>query len=274
MTGAELQTLVTAGTRAAREAGEILRRRPARVDRKGGAIDLVTEIDLASEACIRRVFAETTPDVPVQGEEGGGVTTGLRWVVDPVDGTTNFVHDYPAYVVSIGLCDGATPLAGVIYDPLRDHLYRAARGEGAYRDTPQGTELLRVSDTRSLLEALVVTGFPYRVHDGAEAYLRLVARVLEATQGLRRSGSAAFDLATVSSGRVDAFWEFGLNAWDTAAGAAIVVAAGGVVTALDGAPWAPGDHAILATNGFVHEAMIRLFADLPTPAPPAPRPLR
>lgn len=270
----ELDTLVAAAAVAAREAGAILRRRPARVDRKGGAIDLVTEIDLASEACIRQVLGARTPDVPVQGEEGGGVTTGLRWVVDPLDGTTNFVHNYPAYVVSIGLCDGPTPLAGVIYDPLRDHLYRAARGGGAFREEAAGVERLRVSDTRELLSALVVTGFPYRVHEGAGAYLALVARVLEATQGLRRSGSAAFDLATVSSGRVDAFWEFGLNAWDTAAGAAIVVEAGGVVSAVDGAPWAPGDHGVLATNGFVHEAMIRLFADLPRPGPPVTRPVR
>jgi myo-inositol-1(or 4)-monophosphatase len=263
----DLAMLLDAATTAARAAGAILRRRPSRVEQKGAAIDLVTEVDLASEAEIRAVLGRLCPDLPVQGEEGGGATTGLRWVVDPLDGTTNFVHDYPAYVVSIGLCDGALPLVGVLYDPLRDHLYTAARGLGAARNGAP----LRVSDTRDLIRALAVTGFPYRVHDGAADYLALVARVLEQCQGLRRSGSAAFDLGTVAAGQADAFWEFGLNAWDTAAGAVIVREAGGAVTRLDGSEWAPGDHSVLATNGHVHDAMVALFAGLPTPAPPPRR---
>lgn len=246
--------MLSAAVTAAREAGALLRGRPARVDHKG-VIDLVTELDLASEARIRDVLGRLTPGVPVMGEETGGATTGLRWVVDPLDGTTNFVHDYPAYTVSIGLCDGDDPIAGVIYDPIRDRLFAAERGHGATLD---GTRL-RVSETRALIDALGVTGFPYGVRADVRFYLAFVEAALLATQGVRRSGSAAYDFTTVACGQADFFWEFGLKPWDTAAGAAIVREAGGVVTALDGSAWKPGDRDVLASNGHLHEALVHLF---------------
>lgn len=251
----KLEHLAHAAGTAARTAGALLRARPARVDHKG-AIDLVTEIDLASEACIREVLGRLTPDLPIQGEEGGGVTTGTRWVVDPLDGTTNFVHGYPAYTVSIGLVDGDQPVVGAIYDPSTDRLLLAhERGGTTVNGAPA-----RVSEVATLIDALGVTGFPYQVQGDAQFFLRYVELVLKAAQGLRRSGSAAFDFCSIAAGQADFFWEFGLKPWDTAAGAIIVREAGGRVTTLEGGAWAPGDRAVLATNGAVHEALVTLFA--------------
>jgi myo-inositol-1(or 4)-monophosphatase len=250
----DLAHLANVAATAAREAGALLRRRPARVDHKG-AIDLVTEVDLASEACIREVLGRLTPDLPIQGEEGGGVTTGTRWVVDPLDGTTNFVHGYPAYVVSIGLVDGGDPVVGAIYDPSTDRLTLAHQGGGT---TVNGAPT-RVSEVSEVLQALGVTGFPYHVRGDAMFFLRYVEVVLRSAQGLRRSGSAAYDFTSVAAGHADFFWEFGLKPWDTSAGAIIVREAGGRVTTLEGGPWTPDDRAVLATNGRLHDAIVTLF---------------
>lgn len=252
----DLGFLTDVAATAARAAATLLQGRPARVDHKG-AIDLVTEIDLASEARIREVLTRLTPDIPIQGEEGGGVETGLRWVVDPLDGTTNFVHDYPFYCVSIGLCDGPRPLVGCIADPVRDRTYTAAVGAGARVNG----ERLQVSGVRRLEDTLGVTGFPYDRRERAPFYLRHVEAVLRASQGVRRSGSAAMDLCTVAAGGADFFWEYGLHAWDTAAGAVLVQEAGGRVTALDGGPWAPGDRTVLASNRWIHDSVVALLAD-------------
>lgn len=254
----DLRSLLDVAEAAGRAAADLQRARPARVDHKG-AIDLVTEIDLACEARIRELLAPT--GIPVQGEEGGGVRTGTRWVVDPLDGTTNFVHDYPFYCVSIGLIDGDRPVGGCIVDPVRDHVYRAADGAGATRNGAR----IHVSDCRDLDHALAVTGFPYGRREQAELYLRYLARVIQKTQGLRRSGSAAMDLCCVASGCVDTFWEFHLNPWDTCAGAVLVAEAGGRLTEIDGGPWTPDSPVVLATNGWLQEAFVALFAGLERP---------
>ncbi len=251
------------GVLAARAAGELLKRRPERVHHKG-AIDLVTEIDLASERTIREVLGRLDPAVPVQGEEGGGQEGGLRWVVDPLDGTTNFVHGFPFYCVSIGLCDGPRPLVGVIYDPVRDQCFSGALGGGATVQVGAAPPTpLAVSNTRVLSDALVITGFPYDRVKNSVFYLSYVQRVLEGTQGVRRSGSAAMDMTCVANGSADAFWEFGLHAWDTAAGAVLVAEAGGEITRLDGSAWAPEIPELLVSNRWLHEAFVRLFEDLP-----------
>lgn len=262
MPTADLLRFAIAAELAAVAASELLRRRPQQVDHKG-AIDLVTEIDLASEAMIRRILGEHTPDVPVQGEEEGGVTTGLRWVVDPLDGTTNFVHDYPAYCVSIALVDEETPLVGCIADPVRERLYIAAKGHGArvrtrVRGRVQEREL-KVSAVRTLNDALGVTGFPYDRREHAAFYLSFVERALQATQAIRRSGSAAVDLATLSSGASDYFWEFGLKAWDTSGGVVLIEEAGGKVSRMDGSIHRPGDAEIVATNGWLHEEVLAML---------------
>ena len=251
----DLEMLLGAGAEAARRAGALLRGRPASVRHKG-AIDLVTEIDLASEACIREALAPL--GIPAQGEEEGGVAEGTRWVVEPLDGTTNCVHGYPFYCVSIALVEGETPVVGVSYDPVRDHLYGGASGLGAHRNG----ERLEVSGCRTIGEALCVTGFPYDRRERAQVYLAYVERMIRQSQGLRRSGSAAMDMATIAAGQVDVFWEFGLKAWDTAAGQLLVSEAGGVVSRLSGAPHIPGAPEVLATNPWLHEAMVALFADL------------
>ncbi len=258
----DLLTFAIAAERAAVSAAELLRRRPERVDHKG-AIDLVTEIDLASEARIRRILGEQTPGVPVQGEEGGGVTSGLRWVVDPLDGTTNFVHDYPAYCVSIALVDDETPLVGCIADPVRGRVYIAAKGHGArvrwrVRGRPVDRNL-EVSQVRTLDQALGVTGFPYDRQQHAAFYLSFVERALRTSQAIRRSGSAAVDLATLSCGASDYFWEFGLKAWDTSAGVVLIEEAGGKVSRMDGSTHRPGDPEIVATNGWLHEEVLAML---------------
>lgn len=255
MTPDQLSSLATLANAAARHAGELLRCRPEHVDHKGAA-DLVTEIDLASEARIRAALAPC--GIPVQGEEHGGVATGLRWVVDPLDGTTNFVHDYPFYCVSIGLVDDTVPIIGAIYDPIRDRLY-AAHG---HSPTTRDGKPVRVSQARRISDSLCVTGFPMDRREHTPRNLPYVERSLLHSHGIRRSGSAAMDLATVAAGQVDVYWEFGLKAWDTAAGQLIVQNAGGVVCRLDGTQHAPGDPEIIATNPYLRDELLALFADL------------
>jgi myo-inositol-1(or 4)-monophosphatase len=249
--------MAEAARTAAQEAGKLLRDRPRTVQHKG-AIDLVTEVDLASEACIRAALDRLTPGVPIQGEEGGGVTTGTRWVVDPLDGTTNFVHGFPFYCVSIALVEGDDPVVGCIYDPVRDRTSLAFRGGGS---TVNG-ERIAVSDTDDIDHALGVTGFPYDRREKASYYLRYVQRVIERTRGIRRTGSAAMDLATLACGQCDFFWEFHLKPWDTSAGVVIVSEAGGRVTRLDGSPWTPGAPEVLATNARLHDAIVALLSGL------------
>jgi myo-inositol-1(or 4)-monophosphatase len=204
------------------------------------------------------VLERLVPGVPVQGEEGGGVTTGTRWVVDPLDGTTNFVHDYPFYCVSIALCEGPRPLVGCIVDPIRDRVYVASRGNGCRIDG----EPARVSEVRRLGEALGVTGFPANGRERARFLLTFVERALHTSHGMRRSGSAAMDLAMIAAANADFYWEFGLHPWDTAAGAVLVEEAGGRVTTVPGGPWDPDSASVLATNAWVHDEVVAAFADL------------
>jgi myo-inositol-1(or 4)-monophosphatase len=223
-----------------------------------GAVDLVTRIDLACEEAIRSVLARLTPGVPVLGEEGGGahgVTT--RWIVDPLDGTTNFVHGFPAYAVSIGLQVDGVVEAGCIYDPLRRQLYTASRGQGAFC----GDHRLRVSETDRVGDALLLTGFAYDRRERADFYLRFVKLFLERGRGLRRAGAAALDLAHVACGRADGFWEFGLSPWDVAAGMLLIEEAGGKVTDISMDPLDLDSPRLLATNARIHDEMSGLLME-------------
>lgn len=252
---AELDPLVAAAAAAAREAGAILRRRPARVDRKGGAIDLVTELDLASEACVRRVLGERTPGVPVQGEEGGGVTTGLRWVVDPLDGTTNFVHGLPCYCTSVALMRGNDPLLGVVLEVTRNECFSAWKGGGAFLN---GTPM-RVSARTDLRDSLLATGFPYDDFGYVSEYMDLLRELMHRTRGIRRLGSAAADLAYVACGRFEAFYEYGLNSWDVAAGVLLVREAGGRVSGFHPAKDPVFDEEIVASNSAIHTELLEVI---------------
>ncbi len=215
---------------AARAAARLQAVRPRQVHHKG-AVDLVTEVDLASEAAIREILARHTPDIPVLGEEGGGGDgAATRWVVDPLDGTTNFVHGLPHYGPSVALEVDGEVVVGVVIDVGRREVFRASRGHGAWL----GDVRMQVSPTAELQQALVATGFAYDRGERADFYLERVARVFRACQGLRRAGAAALDLAWVAAGRLDAYWEFHLGPWDVAAGSLLVEEAGGCYGAIRG----------------------------------------
>jgi myo-inositol-1(or 4)-monophosphatase len=267
----------------AREAGARLREffaRGVETEYKGD-VDLVTVADRTAEKLIRTRLGEVFPEHGIYGEEGtrDRMEREFRWYVDPLDGTTNFAHGFPQFCVSLGLeqrpaelksgQDG-TLVAAVIYDPLRDELFTAERGRGAELNGKP----LRVSRTAELAESLVSTGFPSRkrhlspnIHFYQEFTLR--------SHGVRRAGSAALDLAYVAAGRMEAFWEFNLNPWDTAAGILLVKEAGGRVTDFSGAHFRLDSREILASNGLIHEELVKLFQDMfagreltpiPTPA--------
>lgn len=242
---------------AALAAGELLSERPQSVSHKG-VVDLVTECDLRCEERIRAILGAAFPEIPVVGEErGGDVASPTRWIVDPIDGTTNFVHGFPSYAVSIGLTVDDEPHVGVIHDPVRGQTFRATRGHGAFcNDRP-----IRVSETRSLDHALCASGFAYDRRQKADFYLAFVAEVLRRARGFRRAGSAAMDLAWVAQGTIDAYWEFNLKPWDVAAGLLLVEEAGGRVSPIPGhdlhAPACP-----VATNSWLHEPMLALIGDV------------
>ncbi len=267
----------------AREAGALLQyfyQRGVRTEYKGD-VDLVTEADRASEKLIVSRLREALPTHGIYGEEGtrSGLDAEYRWYVDPLDGTTNFAHGFPAFCVVLG-CEhrpaglkadeDGQMVAGVVYDPLRDEMFAATRGHGA---TLNG-DPIHVSPEKLLQNSLIATGFPSQkrhespnVHFYQEFTLR--------SHGVRRVGSAALDLAYVACGRLEAFWEFKLNPWDTSAGFLLVEEAGGKVTHFDGSPFTLDSVETFATNGLIHTEMQTLFQDMfagrnlapiPTPA--------
>jgi myo-inositol-1(or 4)-monophosphatase len=246
---------------AARAGGAIVRAAldgPAQVRNKG-AVDLVTEVDLASEAAILALLNDRMPGVPVLAEEGGGASSAAtRWVVDPLDGTTNFVHGFPSFGVSVALQQEGRIIAGCVYDPVRHQAYSAGRDLGAHCEGRP----LRVSAVSSLDRALLLTGFAYDRRQRADFYLRFVKAFLEKSQGLRRAGSAAMDMCHVAAGRADGFWEFGLNVWDIAAGVLLIEEAGGRVSDMLGGPLHFDKPRLLATNGWVHAEMQEVLLPL------------
>ena len=234
--------------RLVRAAGAVLKERfhAARtIDIKGGnGADLVTDADRASEALLLELLAREVPGHAVLAEEQGAVGQGaLTWIVDPLDGTTNYAQGVPHFCVTVALQDSAGILVGATYDPLRDELFSAARGEGA---TLNG-QPLRASAVTSLREAVLATGFPYSLREAPELPLGLFTRVVPKAEGIRRMGSAALDFAYVAAGRFDGFFELGLKPWDTAAGSLLVAEAGGQVRRIDGAPYEPRFGDVLAS---------------------------
>jgi myo-inositol-1(or 4)-monophosphatase len=226
---------------------------------KKGTIDLVTEVDVAVERMFRALIAERFPDHQILAEELGGakhVTAGPCWVFDPIDGTTNYAHGLPIFCASLALeIDGVAEVAAV-YDPNRRELFTAERGRGAFLNGKP----LRVSAAAALVDALLVTGFPYDVHTRVDEIVGLFAAFVGRARAVRRLGSAAIDLCWVGAGRMDGFWESDLNPWDIAAGALIVAEAGGRVTTLDGTEFQSRAGQVLASNGRVHDAMLEVIA--------------
>lgn len=245
----------------AREAGALLMpyfRRRIAFEYKGDA-DLVTDADRASEKLITGRIRDLWPGHDIMGEEGTRRDSGsdYKWYVDPLDGTTNFAHGFPVFCVSLGLQFKGELVAGVLYDPTRDELFAAEKGSGAYlNDSP-----IHVSKTKRLCESLIATGFPsHKRHKNPNIYF--YHTITLRSHGVRRAGSAALDLASVAAGRLDGFWEFNLNPWDTSAGVVLVREAGGVVTRFDGTPFKIDSHQVLASNNVIHQELMDTMADV------------
>jgi myo-inositol-1(or 4)-monophosphatase len=246
-------------------AGEIQRAgidKGFRVDKKG-SIDLVTEVDLACERMCRELLAERFPDHDILAEELGAQPTGrspspCRWVFDPLDGTTNYAHGLPIFCASLALEIDGRAEAAAIYDPSRQELFTAERGEGAYLNGVP----LRASTTDTLLDALLVTGFPYTVHGSTgEELVQLFGAFLQRARAVRRLGSAALDLCYVAAGRFDGFWEQHLKPWDVAAGALIVEESGGRITGMDGAPFDQAAAHLIASNSRLHDQLVSVVLE-------------
>ena len=253
--------LVKVATRAAARAARYVRAAPrphAEDWTEKGRHDFVTAVDRACEALIAEALTRDVPGSRVVGEELTpelAASHDVVWIVDPLDGTTNFLHGYPQYAVSIGCAVRGELCAGVVHDVVRDHAYRAWRAGGAWL----GDQRLAVSSEAEPKRALVGTGFPFKDQDLLEAYLRQFAAVMTGSSGIRRAGSAALDLADVAAGRFDAFWELSLAPWDVAAGVVLVREAGGRVTRLDGSENVLGHGAIVAGNPALHPWLIDLL---------------
>jgi myo-inositol-1(or 4)-monophosphatase len=247
---------------AAQEAGQFLRDSLGKVKnvevKKGEERNLVSEIDKGSEAKIIRIIRGRFPGHGILAEESGGsaLTGEYRWIIDPLDGTTNFLHGVPIFCVTIAVEHKGTVIAGVTYDPNREELYTAEKGGGAYLNGNR----LEVSRATEMINSLFVTGFPYDIENNPDHPAEHFVNFLMATRGVRRLGSAALDLAYVASGRFDGFWEVALNPWDMAAGALFVNEAGGRTTDFDGTPLDIYRKQVLATNGLVHRTALEILA--------------
>ncbi len=260
--------LLKVARQAAVAAGALLRLnfdRPHDITLKG-VIDPVTESDLQSQEIIISLIRQVFPDHAFLAEEdlpgsgggsgaaapGGKAAASHRWIIDPLDGTVNFAHGFPMFCVSVA-CEVEGRLeVGVIYDPLREELFEARRGHGAFLNGRR----LAVSSTERLEAALLVTGFPYNIRERLPATMARLRNLIARAQGVRRAGSAALDLAYVAAGRFDGFWEEGLKPWDTAAGVLLVAEAGGRLSTFEGRPYDLFAPSIVATNGRLHGAML------------------
>ncbi len=256
---AEVARRAHAAIEAALRSGSLLRANLGRVvvEHKG-ELELVTETDRQSERMILEMIQASFPEDSVLAEEGGARAGGeFRWLIDPLDGTTNYAHGLPHFSVSLAGEHRGEVCFGVVYDPMRDELFRAVRGGGAFLNDLR----LRVSPSADLGQSLLVTGFPYDLRSNPDNNLDRFARLSSWSRAVRRLGSAALDLAYVAAGRFDGYWELRLEAWDLAAGILLVTEAGGQTTRLDGSPnpLRPPT-SIVASNGRIHQALVRALA--------------
>lgn len=262
-----MQALLNIAVRAARRAADVIVRSLNRLDSldvtSKGRNDFVTEIDRTAEAEIIQIIRRAYPDHAFLGEESGAIgDSPFQWIIDPLDGTTNFLHGFPQFAVSIALSIRGRIEHGVVYDPMRQEVFTASRGEGAQLENRR----IRVTQQRGLEGSLIGTGFPYRANtEHIDAYMGMLRDVMLTTAGVRRPGSAALDLAYVASGRTDGFFEIGLGPWDTAAGSLLIEEAGGIVSTLSGAEYRQGGN-IVAGAPRVHAALMQLLAPHVTPA--------
>lgn len=249
-------------TAAAKEAGRIQKLHLGdlhRVEFKG-EINPVSNVDRLCEKAIKQIILDAFPDHDLLTEESAFKAKGssFKWIIDPIDGTTNYIHAFPFFCVSIALeIEGAIRL-GVVYDPLFDEFFSAEAGRGAFLNGRR----ISVSGTRDLNLSLLTTGFPYDVREHADFYLRFFREFMMKTIAIRRPGSAALDLCYVANGRFDGYWELKIHSWDVAAGCLIVTEAGGRVTDFKGVPFSIYDQNIVASNGWIHEEMLQVIQEV------------
>jgi myo-inositol-1(or 4)-monophosphatase len=261
-----MQIFLDIATEAALAAGVVLQDYLGKLEdaitEKGRPGDLVTAADKASEQVILEVLRRHFPQHSILAEESGKLgnqDNEFLWAIDPLDGTTNYAHQYPCFAVSIGLMIDGVPKVGVIYDPFRDELFRAAAGLGATRNRRP----IQVSQTAELGKSLLVSGFAYDRRETPDNNYAEFCHLTHLTQGVRRDGAAALDLAYVACGRVDGYWERGISPWDVVAGIILVQEAGGNVTAYDGTPMKIESGRILATNGHLHDSLSQELIKVP-----------
>ncbi len=246
--------------RAALEAGRIIKGFYGNLEeiRKKGERDLVTEADLMSEKAVVAAITKNFPDDAIIAEEGGeqGKRSERKWIIDPLDGTTNFAHSFPFFAVSIGFMVKEEVVAGVVYNPVMDEFFEAEKGKGAFLNKKP----INVSATANIRDALVATGFPYDIDKKSDEIISRLKRIIVEVQGLRRAGAASIDLCYVANGSLDGFWEQDLKPWDTAAGSIILTEAGGKVSDFRGNSFNPWLNSIIATNGLIHKEMVGLLS--------------
>ena len=272
-----MHPMLNTAVKAARRAGNIINRATRNLDvlavREKAANDFVSEVDREAEHAIISTLHEAYPGHAILAEESGASgASEYQWVIDPLDGTTNFLHGFPQYCVSIALAHRGTVTQGVIYDPVRNDLFTASRGRGAYLNDRR----IRVSKRQHLRDCLVGTGFPFRDGSYLDTYLAMMRAMITHAAGIRRPGAAALDLAYVAAGFYDGFWEIGLNPWDVAAGSLLVLEAGGLIGDLAG----EGDYLhggqVIAASPKIFAQMVNTLApfrgdlkrDLPAKSPP------
>lgn len=252
----------------AREAGQLLLEgfsQQKNIERKSSAVDWVTQYDTAAEELIFSRLRAEYPNHGFIGEEGTDTkgADGFVWYVDPLDGTNNFAHGFPVFCVSMALYQHGQPLLSVVFDPTRGECFTAVSQQGAYLTSANGLKTqLHVSAETELVSSLLATGFPYDRQTSQENNIRQTAAFLQVSQGIRRAGSAALDIAYVAAGRLDGYWEFKLYSWDAAAAILLVQEAGGTVTLIDGKPFAIAPRlSLVVSNGRIHHQMLTILKE-------------
>jgi len=267
--GDRMQSCDAAAEEAARAAGALILEnwQKFKLIEYKSAIDLVTEVDRSAEEKIVRILQRRFPDHSILAEEEtaiSGSSPDYRWIIDPLDGTTNFTHGYPQVSVSVGLERQGDLVLGVVFDPLRQELFKGAKGSGAFLNEAP----IRTSKTAELDKALLATGFPYDRRERADFYLAFFKAFMVRCQGIRRAGSAALDLCYLACGRIDGFWELKLHPWDTAAASLIVREAGGMVSDFNGDEFSIWGEETLGSNGLIHAEMVAVASKIKATNPP------
>lgn len=264
---ATVHPMVSIAVKAARNAGRVISRGAQNLDaltiRHKSLNDLVSEVDRAAEEAIIETLRASYPDHAILAEESGATgKSDYLWIIDPLDGTTNFLHGFEQYAVSIGLAHKGVLTHAVIYDPCRNDLYTATRGRGAFLNDRR----LRVSKRDKLIDGLIGTGFPFRMFQHVEAYSAMLKDLMQKTAGIRRPGAAALDLANVAAGRLDGFFEIGLSPWDMAAGVLLITESGGLVGDLEGGDRFMQSGQIVAGSPKIYEQLVATLKPHLTPA--------